>query len=46
LAGTGNGNGALNFAAVRLNPNGSLDTSFGHGGVATVPIGPRRSRTR
>jgi uncharacterized delta-60 repeat protein len=40
LAGTGNGNGALNFAAARLNPNGSLDTSFGYGGVATVPIGP------
>jgi uncharacterized delta-60 repeat protein len=40
LAGTGNGNGALNFAAARLNPDGSLDASFGKSGVATVPIGP------
>ncbi len=39
LAGTGNGDGKLDFAAVRLNPNGSLDPSFGNGGIATVPIG-------
>jgi uncharacterized delta-60 repeat protein len=40
LAGTGVGsNYALDFAAVRLNPNGSLDQSFGRGGIATVPIG-------
>ncbi len=39
LAGAGNGNGALDFAAVRLLPNGALDTSFGTGGVTTVPIG-------
>lgn len=39
LAGTGNGNGALDFAAVRLNSNGSLDTGFGHGGIVTIPIG-------
>jgi uncharacterized delta-60 repeat protein len=40
LAGTGYGsNYALDFAAARLNSNGSLDPSFGHGGIATVPIG-------
>jgi uncharacterized delta-60 repeat protein len=31
--------GPLMFAAVRLDPDGSLDSSFGHGGVATVPLG-------
>jgi uncharacterized delta-60 repeat protein len=32
--------GPISFAAVRLLPNGSLDPSFGNGGVTTVPIGP------
>jgi uncharacterized delta-60 repeat protein len=32
--------GPLSFAAVRLLPDGSLDSSFGNGGIATVPIGP------
>lgn len=31
--------GPIGFAAVRLLPNGSLDPSFGAGGVAVVPIG-------
>ncbi|MFL5830795.1 MAG: hypothetical protein ACJ76X_12835 [Solirubrobacteraceae bacterium] len=31
--------GAQQFMAVRLNGNGSTDTSFGGGGVVTVPIG-------
>jgi uncharacterized delta-60 repeat protein len=31
--------GPLSFAAVRLNPDGSLDPSFGAGGVTTVDIG-------
>jgi uncharacterized delta-60 repeat protein len=32
--------GPLEFAAVRLNTNGSLDQTFGHGGIASVDIGP------
>jgi uncharacterized delta-60 repeat protein len=39
LAGTGMGNGSPNFAVVRLNRNGSLDTTFSGDGVSTVPIG-------
>jgi uncharacterized delta-60 repeat protein len=39
IAGTGTGNGGLNFAAVRLRRDGSLDSSFGNGGIATVAIG-------
>jgi uncharacterized delta-60 repeat protein len=30
----------MEFAAVRLNTNGALDQSFGHGGIANVDIGP------
>ena len=32
-------NGTIDFAVVRYNPNGSLDTSFGTGGKQTTPIG-------
>jgi uncharacterized delta-60 repeat protein len=39
IAGTGHGNGSPNFAAVRLNTDGSLDSTFGSDGVVTVPIG-------
>jgi uncharacterized delta-60 repeat protein len=39
LAGTGNGNGALDFAVVQLLPNGNPDAAFGNQGIATVPIG-------
>jgi uncharacterized delta-60 repeat protein len=31
--------GPTMFAAVRLNTNGSLDQTFGHGGIASIPIG-------
>jgi uncharacterized delta-60 repeat protein len=31
--------GAQQFMAARVNPNGSPDTSFGNGGVETVPVG-------
>jgi uncharacterized delta-60 repeat protein len=31
--------GPLTFAAVRLTPNGSLDQTFGQGGIVNVPIG-------
>ncbi len=37
--GTGQGSRGLEFAAVRLNSDGSLDSTFGSGGVALVPIG-------
>lgn len=39
IAGTGRVNGHLVFAAVRLDSNGNLDSSFGAGGVVTIPIG-------
>jgi uncharacterized delta-60 repeat protein len=42
IAGTGRGDGGtgpLALAAVRLKTDGSLDPSFGSGGIATVPIG-------
>ena len=41
IAGCGRsgGGGPISFAAVRLLPDGSLDASFGAGGVRTVPIG-------
>jgi uncharacterized delta-60 repeat protein len=32
--------GPIEFAAVRLNANGTRDTTFGVNGVASVPIGP------
>jgi uncharacterized delta-60 repeat protein len=38
-AGTPSGGGSVQFAAVRLNPDGSLDQSFGTGGVALAPLG-------
>jgi uncharacterized delta-60 repeat protein len=38
LAGEGNG-GAMDFAAARLEPDGTLDPTFGNGGIVTVPIG-------
>src|SRR6266545_965702 len=34
------GKGGDHFALVRYNPDGSLDTSFGSGGVVTTAIGP------
>jgi uncharacterized delta-60 repeat protein len=42
IGGTGRGDGGtgpLALAAVRLKSDGSLDQSFGTGGIATVPIG-------
>jgi uncharacterized delta-60 repeat protein len=39
IVGGGRSHGPLGFAAVLLHPDGSLDTSFGHGGIATAPIG-------
>ncbi len=41
VAGTGRDGkyGPLQFAAVRLNTDGSLDQSFGSGGVAVAPVG-------
>jgi uncharacterized delta-60 repeat protein len=41
LAGDGisGSTGSLQFAAVRLDRDGSLDPSFGEGGIAQVPIG-------
>jgi uncharacterized delta-60 repeat protein len=31
----------FDFALVRYHPDGSLDTTFGHGGIVTTPIGSR-----
>lgn len=39
VGGTSNTTGASDFAAVRYNSDGSLDNSFGTGGIATVDIG-------
>jgi uncharacterized delta-60 repeat protein len=39
IAGTGTASGQLQFAAIRLDQNGSLDQSFGQGGIAMVAIG-------
>jgi uncharacterized delta-60 repeat protein len=41
LAGSGRdtSTGRLSFAAVRLLPNGALDSTFGSGGITTIPIG-------
>ncbi len=39
IAGTGRVDKHLTFAAIRLDPNGSLDSTFGSGGIVTVPIG-------
>ncbi|HLJ95413.1 MAG TPA: hypothetical protein VKU02_19710 [Gemmataceae bacterium] len=36
--------GAYEFAAERYNPDGSLDTSFGSGGVAVASFGPGTAR--
>jgi uncharacterized delta-60 repeat protein len=40
-----NGSAELDFAAYRLNPNGSLDTSFGGDGMASVDFGAGRNDT-
>lgn len=40
LAGTGYGSSStLDFAAARLMPNGTLDSTFGNAGTTTIPIG-------
>ncbi len=39
LAGSSGAGNSLAFTAVRLLPDGSVDTSFGSGGIATIPIG-------
>jgi uncharacterized delta-60 repeat protein len=39
VAGSGRLAGGLAFAAVRLTPRGTLDKTFGHGGIVTIPIG-------
>jgi uncharacterized delta-60 repeat protein len=39
VAGSSNASGDLDFAVVRYNTNGSLDTSFGSGGKVTTDIG-------
>ncbi len=38
-AGSSHDGNDYNFAVVRYNANGSLDSSFGHSGVVTTPIG-------
>lgn len=38
LAGTTATGSETDFAVVRLNPDGSLDTSFGTGGIVTIPV--------
>ncbi|MDQ4096433.1 MAG: hypothetical protein M3144_00990, partial [Actinomycetota bacterium] len=43
--GPGEGRKDLDFAVVRLNADGTRDTSFGSGGVAVVGIGPNVSET-
>jgi uncharacterized delta-60 repeat protein len=39
IAGAGVAQDRLDFAVVRLNTDGSLDSSFGNGGIVTLPIG-------
>ena len=39
LAGDSTSGGGLNFAAARLNPDGSVDSAFGAGGKVTVDFG-------
>lgn len=39
VAGKGTPNNQSSFAVVRYNTNGSLDTTFGNGGIVTTPIG-------
>ncbi len=39
VAGKGSPNNQSRFAVVRYNTNGSLDTTFGSGGIVTTPIG-------
>jgi uncharacterized delta-60 repeat protein len=39
IAGTGKTIGGLAFAAVRLRRDGTLDSSFGQGGIATMNVG-------
>ena len=43
--GTGEGRKDLDFAVVRLNVDGSRDTTFGTNGVALVGVGPNVSET-
>ena len=38
VGGFSNANGSLDFAIVKLQPNGSLDTSFGNAGIALIDI--------
>jgi uncharacterized delta-60 repeat protein len=38
--GAANGSSGSDFAAARLNPNGSLDATFGTGGKTTVAVSP------
>jgi uncharacterized delta-60 repeat protein len=40
VSGQANAAGDSDFALVRYNPDGSLDSSFGTGGKVTTPIGP------
>jgi len=39
VTGQSNNDGDLEFALVRYNTDGTLDTSFGSGGVVTTPVG-------
>ena len=39
VAGQGSGSGGTDFAVVRYNANGSLDTTFGTGGKILTPVG-------
>jgi uncharacterized delta-60 repeat protein len=41
-----NGAGYTDFAAARFNPDGSLDTTFGTGGIATVGFGSVNSQIK
>ena len=39
VAGSSSNGSSYNFALVRYNANGTLDTDFGNGGIVTTPVG-------
>jgi uncharacterized delta-60 repeat protein len=41
VTGTGNGDTTVDFVTERLNPDGTVDTSFGTGGTSTVDFGAK-----
>jgi uncharacterized delta-60 repeat protein len=46
VSGSYNAGGDYDFALVRYNPDGTLDTNFGSGGIATPPTGIRNDQAR